>query len=264
MTANVEPAEASTAPQYDPLSDEHTADPYPGYRRLRDQAPVFHSEQWDLWVVSRYDDVKSALASPDVYSSETPNHGAAPMCPAAMEILKGREPVPGTLVTRDDPAHANNKRPVQRALSVRKIRQLHGHIEELAQEFLDGFADRGSVEFVSEFAGPLPATVVAELLGIPRPDHWRFRKWADSLKTGLSAGLTEAQEIDLAENTMESDAYLRALIRERRAEPKDDLLSELGAAVRADGTPYDEQEILGIAIQFVVAGTRPRRRCWPG
>lgn len=239
---------------YDPLGDEQNRDPHPHLSVLRNEDPVHWSRDYELWAVTRYRDVRAGAADAETFSSQTSTSGKRAACPAA-EAIRAQCPVlPATLISADAPVHTNNRRPIQRALSPRRIRELEPRIEQIAASLVAAFAHRGEVEFVREFSGPLPITVLAELLGIPHTDHGRLRVWADDLALGLSAALSEEQEIAVATSTRDAQAYLLGLIAERRERPLDDVTSDLVAAVRADGTAFSDLEILSVLQQLVVAG----------
>jgi cytochrome P450 len=243
----------STGIFFDPLSDAHTADPYPYYRVLRDHDPAHRSEPNDLWVISRYEDVRTGLDHPQTLSSKTAAHGDGGLCPAAAAMMAGHEPVP-TLLTLDPPEHGNNRRPFQRALSVKRSRAMEPHIEEFAVELLSGFKEARHVEFISGYAAPLPLSVIAELLGIPRSDHAQFRFWGDCLKAGHSRGHSEQEQIEIATGMIEAEEYLLNLIRERRADPRDDFITEMVNMVRVDGRTFDDSEVLSLSLQLALAG----------
>jgi cytochrome P450 len=239
---------------YDPLSPEQNEDPYPVLEALRKTDPVHRSDPYNLWVVTRYEDVRQGINEPALFSSETPNTGQSELCPRAREVLAACPVMPPTLVTADPPVQPNNRRPVQRALAARRIRLMTPHVHDIASALLADFQSAGQVEFVSSFAGPLPVTVVAELLGVPPEMYAQFSLWADDVAMGLSAGLTEDEQVRVATSTQESESLLLSIVRDRRVQPQDDLVSELIAATRPDGTPFSDMELVSIFFLFVVAG----------
>jgi len=254
MTENRAAGATGDGVVYDPLSAEQMADPYPVYARLRMDDPIHRSDQYGLWFILGHDDVRSALLDTATFSSETSKSGQAEMCPHAKEILASGPIPPPTLVDLDPPGQTNNKRPVQRALSTRRIRQMEPRVEEIVQRLVDRFAARGSVEFVSELARPLPVTVVATLLGFPEELHGQFQAWANDLALGLSTGLTEEQQVQVATSQRDLRLHLQQMISDRRREAQDDLMSELVAATRPDGTAFRDEELIGMFETFVTAG----------
>jgi len=252
--ARIMSSEAPAEITYDPLSADQNIDPHPVLKTLRETEPVHRSDAYDLWVVTRYDDVRSGINNPELFSSQTANTGQSELCPAAKAIAEQCPVMPATLVTADPPVQSNNRRPVQRALSGRRINLMTPHVHEIATSFIEPFRAAGEVEFVESFAGPLPVTVVAELLGVPPEMHKTFKAWADDIAIGLSAGLTDDEQLRVAVSTRDTEHYLLSIIADRRAEPRDDLVSELIAASRPDGTPFGDLDLLNIMFLMVVAG----------
>lgn len=239
---------------YDPLSREQNRDPYPVYERMRAECPVFDAERFGLVVITRYDDVLAGLVDAETFSSATPKTGMGEMAPSAQAVYDSCPVPPATLVTLDPPDQTNNKRPVQRALSARRVHALEPRVVEIVGDLLAKFAGRGSVEFVSEFGRTLPVTVVATLLGFPIEEHGNFERWSNDLASGLSASLTEEEQLRVATSSVELRTRLQEMIDERRTRPEGDLLSDLMAATRPDDTKFSDQELIGLFEQFVTAG----------
>lgn len=239
---------------YDPLGEDHRADPYPSLRRLRESDPVHWSERYGMWVVSTFDDVQDALADPARFSSRTPPTGQVALCAAASTIMAGLDPLPDTLISADPPAQTNNRRPLQRALSVRRIAGLAPSVRRRCTAMVSTILDAGAVEFVSAFASPFPVAVIAELLGVPRSARGRFKAWADDLALGLSAGLSDREQVRVALSTREVRSFFASLLGDRRRRDRGDLLSELVRTTRPDGTPFRDDELLSLCQQLLVAG----------
>ena len=249
---------------FDPLSDEFTVDPYPTYHRLREQEPVHYSALSDAWVLTRYEDVKDGLFHHDALLSQSALDVMGDLRAPAQAVLKDRVPTLASLVTADPPAHTNNRRPIQKALSARRVRAMQPRIEEIARELIEKVHLRGSAEFISEFAGPFPLAVIAELMGVPREDFGRFAEIGEVFKASHSLEaltLSDEEQVALAHAVVEADEYLLDLLRQRIRQPQDDFLSEIAQMVRPDGRKFDEGEILSLAHQLAVAATRRPRAC---
>src|SRR3954463_11703258 len=166
----------SNGVRLDLLAPDVVADPHPTFARLREEDPVHWSEHHRAWVITRYDDVAAAFRDARLSSDR-----ASPMARAG-----GRgggaedDPVVSVLskwmVFRDPPDHTRMRRALRPAFTPPAIEALRPTIERVVDELLDGLPEE--FDFLTEFAVPLPAIVIAELLGIPREDQDRFRTWS--------------------------------------------------------------------------------------
>jgi len=236
--------------EFDPYSPTLHEDPYPVYRRLRDEHPVFHNAELSFWALSRYDDVKTALVDPETYCSA---QGVA----VGLGELKGAGPlaVP-MLIMMDGPRHTRMRAIVSRAFTPRRIANLERRIREIASELLDAFEGQGEVDLVSGFSAPLPTTVIAELLGVPVSDHaWFKQKSVEVTQFDPAKVRTLVDKESKARfgPALELGAYLAERLAERREAPRDDLLSALLAA-EIDGEKLTEVETIGFAFLLLVAG----------
>src|SRR5437016_5791674 len=144
--------------EWNPYSWEAQHAPYPVYRRLRDEAPVYHNEEIGFWALSRYDDVLAAHLDTDTFSSA---HGVTI---EGIEMLRGNS---GMIITKDPPLHTLHRRIVWRVFTPRRIADLEPFIRELAAELLDRQVDADGFDVVEEFSTLLPLHVIGELLGLP-------------------------------------------------------------------------------------------------
>ncbi len=235
--------------------------PFPAYRALRDQAPVYRIPQTGFFIVTRYDLVMEAVRNTEVFSSQI-NQGASGSMGAYPEVIElfRNEGVPfaSTLISADPPVHTSYRNLVNRAFTAGRVRGMQAYIQQIVDELIDAFIDKGEVEFVAEFAIKLPIYIIADQLGVPRADMQKFKDWSDaSVPIGLDIGC-EA-ELARAKLVIEFQRYFLERIEERRREPKDDILSDLVNARleeegNADGRPLDGSELLSIIQQLLVAG----------
>ncbi len=233
--------------EFDPFSPTFFNDPYPTYRRLRDEAPVYHNERYGFWALSRYEDVVAAHRDWETYTS---THGLD------LVMLTSDEPVPPSMIMMDPPEHHRMRLLVSKVFSPRAIAGLEPMVREVITGFLDGLADRRSFDAVVDFAGPFPVEVISRMLGIPAADRQQIRHWADQFLT-REVGATEYSEEALGA-MMAFSTYLYQLVVEKRAHPGDDMLSRLCEAevLRDDGetTALDDIEITGFASLLAGAG----------
>ncbi|MGW3951763.1 cytochrome P450 family protein [Streptomyces sp. NPDC004752] len=227
------------------LADGLLDHPYDVYRRLRDSAPVHRITGPDgtpAWLVTRYDDVRDALADPRL--SLDKRHASA-------GTYKGFSLPPAldaNLLNMDPPDHTRVRRLVGRAFTPRRVQRLRAPIRHTADALLDALGPHGSADLVAAYAAPLPITVICDLLGIPDEHRFDFRVWTDSLVAPDPARPEAGKESVVA-----MLGYFTRLLRDKRAEPDDDLLSDL-IAVRDDGDRLSEDELMSLAFLILFAG----------
>jgi cytochrome P450 len=239
----------------DLASPAFKANPYPFYARLRAEAPVWRTTLRDrrtAWLVARYDDVARVLKD-DTFAKDKLN-AMDPEQRAKTPWIPGfLKPLERNMLDLDDPDHARLRGLVSKAFTPRLIERLRGRIEALCEELLDAMERegkrKGETNLVAAYALPLPATVIAELLGVPVEDHARFHRWSNRL-VSVSSGRDMLRAIPAAHSFVR---YLRRLVERRRADPQDDLITALIRAEEA-GDKLSEDELLAMAFLLLVAG----------
>lgn len=234
---------------FEPFSERVRRDPYPHYRRLRDEAPVYWAKDAGMWVLSRYRDVRDVLKRPEQFSSD-----------AMGTLLTGRPSEPAdpssvrVLILLDPPAHAAQRAVVNRGFTPRRIAALEGRLREIVDEAMLRVRGRSSFDLVSEVAIPLPVTMIAELLGVERERLDDFKRWSDAVIAGTTGSERGAGPSAVFLDAMTKlREYLGALIEVRRREPKDDLISTLADAQSGDASLTDDEVTL-FAIILLIAG----------
>ncbi len=213
------------------------------HRSMRDAHPVWRDPQTGVWNVFRYQDAAAVLSDYRTFSSDF-----SQVYPQRAEFREGN------ILAMDPPQHHQLRGLVSQAFTPRAVALLEGRIGELTEELLNQTGDRTDLELVSDLAYPLPVTVIAELLGVPAADRHLFKSWADSLfaRDTVDPNDEAAMEKSAAELRHFHD-YLRSHVRERRSQPRSDLISDLVAA-EIDGRRLDDQEIVGFATILLIAG----------
>ncbi|OIJ26306.1 cytochrome P450 [Nocardioides luteus] len=228
---------------YDPFDTVVQDNPYPAYARLRAEHPVYWTAASNTWVLSRHADVEAALLDPGTYSSAS---GIFPT-PAGMEMTELFLPM---MIMTDPPRHSQLRALVSKGFTARRIASMEPVVTAIATELVQGFVQAGACDLVAELAGPLPAMVIADLLGVPREDRAQFRQWssllvqADPVRDQASAGLAAAASLY---------DYFKGFIAQRHKEPRNDLISALVEA-KVDGQRLTEEELLGFCLLLLVAG----------
>lgn len=233
---------------YDPFSVAFQENPFPVYRRLRTEAPVYYNEKWNFWALSRYDDVRAAIVDYDTFI----NH---PGIDLDATNSQGGE---GNLPNIDNPRHDQLRGVVQRLFMPRSIAALTDDIRGITVDLVEKFARRGAADIAQELSWPLPYEVFFNFLGLPDGDERaQLIEWSHGLKDRVpdSDQLTP-KAIASTEN---SRAYLAELLAERRRRPRNDLLTHVVQST-IGGVPFAERdiepasEIVGLVFGLYLAG----------
>jgi hypothetical protein len=228
---------------YDPYSHELHEDPYPVYRTLRDEHPLYYCEARGVWVLSRFDDVWDAVHDPRTFSS---GQGVFP----GMGEYNPDQMLP-VMIMMDPPRHTQLRSLVNRAFTRRRIADREEAIRAIARDLVEALADAGGGDLVEDLAKPLPTIVIADLLGVPREDRKAFRHWSDQL---IQDNPDDPTAMAMAmEGGASLLAYFADLIAERRRSPRDDLLTALITA-EIDEEHLSEDELFGMCVLLLVAG----------
>jgi len=245
---------SSTTRAFNHLVSPHLEDPYPLFEALRREAPVAHNPIFDLWFISRHEDVVTVLKDPVRFSSA---HVLSPLQEPTAEILEilgddrdGLYP----LLSSDPPAHTRVRGLVSKAFTPQRLAALEPFIRALTSELADGLAGAGEAELIGRFAAPLPIRVTSQIFGIPLSQMEQVKRWCDDETLFLMAALPNEQRVELARSVVAYRSFLRALVEDHRsALPAADLVSELIAA-RIDGeSPLDTREIVGSLCVLIFA-----------
>jgi len=227
------------------------ADPYPLYRKLREQDPVHWDPFLHAWVVTRYADVVTVL-----------HKFSADRTPAPEQLgaigLGALEPIAKIMVRQmlfmDAPAHTRMRGLCSKAFTSSRVERLRTHIQGIADRLLDRVQAQGRMDVIADFASPLPAIVTAELLGVPTADHEQLKAWSADFAEMLGNfqhNPDRAARVLASVNDM--TAYFRAAMREPARRPRDGLLRSLMTA-EVDGMRLIEEEVIANVIVTMVGG----------
>lgn len=228
------------------------ADPHALFHALRAEAPVHWSAAHRGWLAVSHAAVGDGLRQPWLSSDRISvfERAAAKRPPEFARVV---DLLRGWMVFRDPPAHERLRDPVRRVFTPMRLERLAPMIEQTADELLDGLADAGGGELQARFSRPLPALVIADLLGVPRSDRYAFQKWSDQLaRVVFAAEGGDASAGEAIAAATEFSAYFDALIEERRRRPGDDVISALLDPSRGPGPP--DAELVGACTLLLFAG----------
>jgi len=233
----------------------YQADPYPTYRWLRANAPVYRDEASNLWVLSKYEDVFAVSKNPETFSA------AQGVLPESDSII--------SMICMDDPRHQRLRKLVNRGFTPRMVGLLQEKIRVLAGRLAEGVAGRGEVDLVSELAVPMPLWIIAEMLGIREEDFERFHDWSDRLINVAGNYDDPVKMNDAVTAYTEYGEYLKDVFEDRRRQPREDLVSILVAAQQEGVLAEDEEsmendEIVMFMTLLLVAGNETTRNAISG
>ena len=228
----------------DPYDYAFHENPYPYYRRLRDEAPLYRNDELKFWALSRHGDVLHGFRN----STALSNKYGVSLDPIS-RTLDAHKVM--SFLALDDPAHLRLRTLVSKGFTPRRIRELEPRVTEIAVQHLDTALQSDGFDYVDEFAGKLPMDVISELMGVPEPDRARIRALAD--------GVMHRDEgvADVPASAMQASAdligYYADMVAQRRKWPTDDLTSALLEA-ETDGDRLTDEEIMAFLFLMVVAG----------
>jgi cytochrome P450 len=228
----------------DPYDYDFHENPYPYYRRLRDEAPLYRNDELKFWALSRHADVLAGFRN----STALSNAYGVSLDPIS-RTLDAHKVM--SFLALDDPGHLRLRTLVSKGFTPRRIRELEPRVTEIAVQHLDTALQSDGFDFVDEFAGKLPMDVISELMGVPEPDRARIRTLADGVMH-RDEGVT-----DVPASAMQASAdlmiYYADMVAQRRKQPTDDLTSALLEA-EIDGDRLTDEEIMAFLFLMVVAG----------
>lgn len=236
---------------------EFEQNPYPIYHELRERDPVYWSDLWGCWVLTRYDDVVSTMQDFKRFSSkgrftrviegELPEPVLEKIAPLIRHYSTG-------LINVDPPDHTRLRTLVHKAFSPRVLERLRSHIQEITDELLDEVQSRGEMEVIREFAYPLPVIVIAELMGVPQEDRDRLKGWSGRIIEFMATPRPSAEVmLRSQEALLELREYFRGIYDQRRKEPREDLIGNL-VEVEEAGNKLTEEELLSTCVTILIGG----------
>jgi pimeloyl-[acyl-carrier protein] synthase len=241
---------ATTELVFNPMLPEFHADPYPFYRRLREEDPV-HQSPLGFWVLTRYDDCVTALRDPRFGRERF-----AELLSAVYGDGAEKGALPRSMLFRDPPDHTRLRALVSKAFTPRVIEQMRGHIQDIVDRLLARVEPAGSMDVIADLAYPLPVTVICEMLGVPLADHESIRGWSADIARSLDAIGLPSDAAIVERGRVGRHAlgdYFRQLVPRRRANPQNDLLTGLIAA-EEQGDKLSEGEVIAMCVLLFIAG----------
>jgi len=240
------PPDAASHVVFDPFSEDFFNHPYETYRRMRAEAPVYYSEEYDFYALTRHSDVAAAFKDFETYSSSKG---------IDLGMVKAGQPVPPLVIMMDPPDHRRMRSLVNKVFTPRAIESQRAMVTEQIDRFLNA-VDSAEFDVVHDFSALFPVEVITRMLGVPPENRQQIRLWLD-IQLSREYGSFEMSEAGMNAG-IETGLFYYNLIKERRATPADDMISRLIAVEveRDDGTmtSLDDVEITGFASLLGGAG----------
>jgi pimeloyl-[acyl-carrier protein] synthase len=247
----VQRAEDRVLSLYHLLDPDVLANPYPLYHKLRTEAPVHWDSFLHAWVVTRYADVVHVL-----------HHFSANRTPTPEQLtalnLSALSPIAAVMVRQmlflDPPDHTRLRALASAAFTPRRVEQLRSHIQEVMDTLLDAVVSTGHMDVIAGFAGPAPAIVTAELLGVPAADHAELKEWSQDFAEMLGNFQHNPERFPRVLRSVENlCSYFRSAMREQQTHPREGLIQAMMAA-EVEGARLNEEEIIANLIVTMVGG----------
>jgi cytochrome P450 len=239
------------------LDPEIQSDPFEMYQAMHAAPGIYRMPETGFYIASRYADVRAVLMDPKTFSNDVDR--ASLQGPELSEkhqhyLSEHGWPHIQTLQRTDAPSHSRYRKLVDRVFTVGRVRDMTPRIDARAHELIDAFIDRGGCEFVSEFALLLPGTILAEEMGLASNEVGTFKRWADAMLAPASYVMTEDQLRAVADVELEAQHHLAKLFEERRANPRNDLISGLVHAHVEGEEPLSMAELQSMMSQLIGGG----------
>jgi hypothetical protein len=233
------------------LDPEVLADPYPLYKRLREEDPVHWDPFLHAWIVTRYDDVLRVLYQFSADRTPTPQQltamGLAELNPIAQVMFK-------QMLFMDAPAHTRLRALASAAFTPARVVTLRQHIQQIADSLIDAVETRGEMDVIEDFAAPLPAIVTAEMLGVPVSDHRQLKAWSADFGEMLgNFQHNPNRAAHMLRTAKDMTAYFQAAIDDLRRSPREGLVHSLMTA-EVNGDRLTDEEVVANSIVTMVGG----------
>jgi len=238
--------------------------PHERFARARDEEPVAWVEEIGAYVLSRYEDVVQILRHPELFSSSVAVGSVSMKLAGELAadderfrdaLTRVASNLAPALLNADPPLHNRQRSLVSRAFTQRRANEAEPAIRAIATELADGFVDLGDVELISEFAVPLPLSVIADRLDVPRSDLPRFKRWSDAFTLAIgNHGLSREELREMILSQAEFLDYFDDLVEQRRPAVGDDLVTVIANSSTSGGDELSRPEVLSMLMQFLVAG----------
>ena len=229
--------------------------PFHVYQQLQEEAPVWQMPGTNVFVVTRYDDIREIIRDPSQFSSSfsallntgSSNEEVNSIYGQGYEMVE-------TLLTQDPPRHRVYRNLVNKVFSNKRIEGMRNEVEKMSHELIDSWIDESEVDLLNRFCVPLPIYVISDQLGVPRSELPLIKKWSDASASRLGRLASEEEQIQNAKDIVEFQHYFAGLIDRMRESPEDNIISDLANNTIDEDRLLTKPEALGMIQQILVAG----------
>ena len=236
---------------------------FPAYKTLLEEAPVYRIPDSTTYVITKYEDILTVVGDPATFSNEPEKYGGEPLIvhPEARQYYidhglgkeKGKTRWP--LLGMDPPDHGKYRKLIDRHLMDRHVlRRTQPFVEQTIRKLIDNFVDYGQIEFVQQFAIPLPVTIITAMIGFPLEDIPQLKVWSTTWTLPFARGLSLEQEMEVARQGVDFQDYIKSIADERRRNPQDDVITHLVQARYDEKRPLTDHEIASIVDNMYIGG----------
>jgi cytochrome P450 len=239
------------------VTPEFIADPYAVMHRMREEDPVYWSEAIGGWVMTGYDDICVSFKDTAHFSNENRLGKAMAYLPAEKHATYkafSDHFATKSLLHSDPPDHTRMKTLITREFNTKVVDQMKPSIQKSVDELIDAVLAQGEMDVVRDLATPLPISVIAQILGVPRTDHHLFQLWADDLLSFQGVNKPSEDDLQRAQRAIvQMRPYIREMMEERRKQSREDLISKFVAEESTTGR-ISESELISTTVTLFVAG----------
>ena len=239
---------------YRPDDPQVLVDPFPLYRRMQHEDPCHWSPRLKAWVLTRYEDVRDVCLDKEMSSDRLRPYFATLPSEEARRIAEIMKYLSLWMVFRDPPEHTRLRRLTSKVFHVKSMHAMRPRIETLMHWLMQQIGEREAFDFIGDFAGPLPALVIMDMLGVPRGELGRVKRLSDDMALFIGSSRVSPEKYEIAQRaTQEMAEYFRGMIASRRAETRADLLSEL-VHLEDEGDRLSDDELVATCVLLLFAG----------
>jgi len=242
------------ANEYHPLTSPQLDNPYPFYMRARSEEPVFFSEEINAWVITRYNDIKSILLQPEIFSSKDTMRPIVKFTPEVLQVLnQGYRKVPET-VNSDGINHLRFRTPLNKVFSPPRMKAMAPTVRKVVNQLIDDFINDGEAEIMTQFANMLPLEIILLLYDIPLARMDDCKRWCTDMHGLISEPLSPERQLECAQSRVAFHRYIGHMIEERRKALGEDVISLMLTVHYDPAQPLSEDELVRVLSATLLAG----------
>ena len=236
--------------------------PFAYLQAIRKESPVYFMKELGAFYVSRYEDIRHVKKHPELFSNNIyefggQRGGTVRNIAETYRAENGWKRV-STLQRTDPPVHTMYRGLINDAFTVARVRKMTDYVETCVNDLIDRFIDKGTCDFVQEFSIPLPCTVIADQLGVPRDRIWDLKRWSDAMLAPGGGFVDDDAAIECARQVVDAQRFFASVMDARRQEPRDDIISDLVHTQVTDANgvtrPLDMYELQDLLDQLLTGG----------